>query len=309
MRGSRCFGAHYRVDQIGWLTASLALASSSRWHGVRKVEVNVSRRLTPWMVWPVLSMLIGFIVIIAAPRRAPSSLESSREDEAALAPVDRPWSGAWAVLAFAGLLIAEAVVSVLYMALAGGSWVIQTGTFTAIMQLVHNGLLALCAALLLGAFGKKGDVRSALGLLPIRFREVVQAVGLGLALVALAAVSTHFIKDVSQSQMGQMVEHVPIRYAIGFGALLAPLSEELFFRGVLVRAFGKQNPRTGVGASALLFTLAHVLQLAGAWAGLVPICAVALVNGWLRVKSRGVTQPWVVHAVYNSALSIGLYFG
>jgi membrane protease YdiL (CAAX protease family) len=308
MRGSRCFGALHRVDHSGWLTASLGLTPSSRLQGVRKVEVNVSRRLTPWMVWPVLSMLIGFIVIIAAPRRAPSSPEGGPA-ESAPAPVDRPWSGAWSVLAYTGLLIAEGFVSVLYMALAGGSWVIQTGTFTAIMQLVHNGLLALCAGILLGAFGRKGDVRTSLGLVPIGFKEFWQAVGLGLALVALAAVSTHFIKDVSQSQMGQMVEHVPIRYAIGFGALLAPLSEEVFFRGVLVRAFGKQSALAGIAGSALLFTLAHVLQLAGAWAGLVPICGVALVNGWLRVKSRGVTQPWVVHAVYNSALSVGLYFG
>jgi membrane protease YdiL (CAAX protease family) len=138
--------------------------------------------------------------------------------------------------------------------------------------------------------------------------EIARSVALGLLLVGVALATTKLIRDVSQSPMGQLLQHVPARYAVGFGALLAPLTEELFFRGVLVKAFGKRSLTVGVIAGAVIFTLAHAVQLSGAWIGLVPIGSVALVNGWLRVKTGGITQPWLVHTVYNAALSAGLYF-
>jgi phage baseplate assembly protein gpV len=43
--------------------------------------------------------------------------------------------------------------------------------------------------------------------------------------------------------------------------------------------------------------------------GLIPIGAVGLANALVRVRSGGITQPWLVHTLYNAALSAGLYAG
>lgn len=223
--------------------------------------------------------------------------------------VERPFSPLYAMVAYVAVHVAMTIVAVGFIVVrGGGQHAAETGEFVAFTLLVQHAMLIAIAVLFLGAY-RGYDVRGALGILPLSGRQIAQAVGCGLLLIAVAAVSTRLIRDVSTSPMGQMIERVPVRLAIGFGALLAPFSEELFFRGVLVRAFGKRSVVVGVIGSTIVFTGAHAMQLWGAWAGLIPICAVALVNGWLRVKSGGISQPWLVHTIYNGALSAGLYLG
>jgi membrane protease YdiL (CAAX protease family) len=187
---------------------------------------------------------------------------------------------------------------------------LESGTFNAIALVVQHGAMAVAAAWCLGAFGTR-RVRDALGIIPVRPKEFGIAIGLALVLVAFAAGITHIIeRNVHhETPIGKLLERVPVRYAIGFGALLAPVSEELFFRGVLVPAFGRVHIAIGVVASAVIFTAVHALQLEGAWLGLLPIAAVGLVNGWLRARSGGITQSWIVHTVYNATLSAAIYRG
>ena len=222
------------------------------------------------------------------------------------APVDWPFSP---LLALGGYLVAHVAVFAVAVPLAVryGEHTLMTGTGIAVTMLVQHAALIVIAAWMLGAFGAR-EVRVALGFLPVNAAEVVRALLTAGALLAIAVATTHFIKDVSASPMGQAIERMPVRYAIGFGAMLAPLSEELFFRGVLVRAFGKRRMWIGVLVSAVVFTAAHGMQLTGALVGLVPIASVGVANGILRARTGGITQSWIVHCAYNGALSIGLYF-
>jgi membrane protease YdiL (CAAX protease family) len=321
-RGERCFDASYRTDVAGAVEATVVAPAALRARGVREVDVFASRRITPLAMWPALTMLLGFLLVATAPRRGVTSSSPTAEppqpyrwplEESASveppAPIEWRWSP---VLAIGGYLVVHVVVAVIaavyLLAVRGGEAAATSGTFIGFTLLVQHGLLALVAAWMLGAFQSRAP-RLAVGLLPATPAEIARAVALGLLLVGVAVASTQLIRDVSQSKMGELLQNAPARYAVGFGALLAPLTEELFFRGVLVKAFGKRSLTVGVVASALIFTVSHAFQLAPAWIGLVPIAAVALVNGWLRARTGGITQPWLVHTVYNAALSAGLYFG
>jgi membrane protease YdiL (CAAX protease family) len=224
------------------------------------------------------------------------------------APVKWRFSALLAIGAYIGVFVAMNAIVVVFALLTGGAEaMLRTGFGVAFSMFVNHGLMIVTAFWFLGALTAR-DRREALGLVPAKPLEILRAIGIAFVLVVIALVTTKFIKNAHETEMGQLVERMPVRYAIGFGALLAPFSEELFFRGVFYGAFAKHSKWFGVLGSAVLFTAAHYLQLAGAALGLVPIAAVGLANGWLRAQSGGITQPWIVHTVYNLTLSLGLYF-
>ena len=80
-------------------------------------------------------------------------------------------------------------------------------------------------------------------------------------------------------------------------AVLAPLLEELLFRGIVLRSFLRQYPRgRAIGLSALLFGLAH-LNLVQFVVGTL----LGLLLGWLYERTRSVWPGVLLHAGYNSA--------
>lgn len=93
-----------------------------------------------------------------------------------------------------------------------------------------------------------------------------------------------------------------------FGVLLAPLMEELFFRGflypVLTRRLGIV---LSVGITSISFALIHAQQLASAWAPLFVILLVALALTITRAVTKSLAAPLLLHMGYNFALS-GLLF-
>jgi membrane protease YdiL (CAAX protease family) len=99
-------------------------------------------------------------------------------------------------------------------------------------------------------------------------------------------------------------------YALaGYGTLIAPVIEELFFRGFLYPVLAR---RSGVPAAVLLtslgFMLIHVSQLAGAWAPLLILFFVGLAFTLARVSTGSVAVPYLMHVGYNLTLFTGLFF-
>lgn len=94
----------------------------------------------------------------------------------------------------------------------------------------------------------------------------------------------------------------PLRFA--WLVLLLPLLEELGFRGglqtlLLRRTTLRLGPLTLANwVTALAFSAAHIPAQGPGWAALV--LAPALVFGWLRERSGGVSAPIVLHVVYNT---------
>jgi uncharacterized protein len=98
------------------------------------------------------------------------------------------------------------------------------------------------------------------------------------------------------------------------GAIVAPIAEEVLFRGFMVTAWARSN---GAGAAiiraALLFATAHVLLVGGdnfgqaaslAFVGAVGRLPVALALGWLYLRSRTIWAPIGLHAAFNAILLI-----
>jgi membrane protease YdiL (CAAX protease family) len=89
---------------------------------------------------------------------------------------------------------------------------------------------------------------------------------------------------------------------------LAPLLEELFFRGFLYpslrRGFGLT---VGVLLTALAFAAIHGAQLGYAWAPVFSIFIVGVVFTMVRVRTNSVAASFLMHCGYNFALFAALW--
>lgn len=86
--------------------------------------------------------------------------------------------------------------------------------------------------------------------------------------------------------------------------LLAPIAEELLFRGYLLpRLAVRLGPPAALGATAVLFAALHTHY--GALAMVLVVHGVVL--GWARLRSGGLAAPIVLHMLVNAvALTVGL---
>lgn len=81
--------------------------------------------------------------------------------------------------------------------------------------------------------------------------------------------------------------------------VLAPVLEEMLFRGVVLRGFLSHYPRwAAIGGSAVLFGFAH-LNVYQFFAGFV----IGLLAGWLYERTRSLIPCIVLHVSYNTALT------
>lgn len=117
-----------------------------------------------------------------------------------------------------------------------------------------------------------------------------------------------------------------------FGTLLAPMFEEICFRGFLFPAFAiaydwLSLPKTPAArerwhtttsltlasivfssiVSSILFALLHAEQLAHAWAALFVLFAVSLILTTVRIRTRSVACSTLVHASYNLSVFLTLF--
>lgn len=95
-----------------------------------------------------------------------------------------------------------------------------------------------------------------------------------------------------------------------FGTFVAPLMEELFFRGflypVLVRRLGTVAAVVLTSAS---FGLIHAPQLGRAWGPVLVIFLVGLTLTIARAATKSVAPGFLIHVAYNTTLSVALFVG
>lgn len=80
--------------------------------------------------------------------------------------------------------------------------------------------------------------------------------------------------------------------------IVAPLCEEIMFRGYVQRAYERRSPWTGIAVGGVIFALYH-LRFQGALA-LVPV---AFALGFLAWRSGSIFPGMLLHAAYNSIAS------
>jgi membrane protease YdiL (CAAX protease family) len=98
-------------------------------------------------------------------------------------------------------------------------------------------------------------------------------------------------------------------YAIAaFAVLVAPLMEELLFRGLLFAFFEKHGGITfAIISTAVLFAGLHIPEYWGAWNNVVMILVVGLTFSIVRGLTGSLTPSFVLHLAYNGTLMFLLY--
>jgi membrane protease YdiL (CAAX protease family) len=93
-----------------------------------------------------------------------------------------------------------------------------------------------------------------------------------------------------------------------FGILVAPLMEELLFRGFLYPALARWTGTfISIVVTASAFTLLHGAQLGYSWAPLLLIFIVGVALTVTRVVTRSVATGVIVHMTYNFVLLLQTY--
>lgn len=95
-----------------------------------------------------------------------------------------------------------------------------------------------------------------------------------------------------------------------FAILVAPLIEELLFRGFLYPALARwTGPFISIVVTASAFALLHGAQLGYSWAPLLLIFIVGVALTVTRVVTRSVATGVIVHMTYNFVLLLQAYIG
>jgi len=121
----------------------------------------------------------------------------------------------------------------------------------------------------------------------------------------------HFLPIPKQLPMDKFFNDVTSAYLMAFfGIAVAPILEELFFRGMLYptlrRAFGIV---IGLALTAAAFAAIHGAQLAYAWAPILSIFVVGVVLTAIRQRTGSVAASVLTHSGYNFTLFALLWVG
>ncbi len=110
------------------------------------------------------------------------------------------------------------------------------------------------------------------------------------------------VADALASTESSMILKVALLSA---AVILAPITEELMFRGVLARALASRGQRTVIVGTALVFSAVHVIGLdpdrlaASAAVVLPPIFILGVVLAWATLRSGRLGPAIFLHSGYN----------
>jgi len=152
-----------------------------------------------------------------------------------------------------------------------------------------------------------------------------QLIALGFVLGLMMSLVTSFISPPKSMPIDEFFLNPATAWLITlFGTVVAPIFEEICFRGFLVPAFAIAYdwlalPRTDEARfrwrtttsltpaglifsavlSSLCFAMLHAQQVAHLWAALLVLFSISLVLTFVRVKTQSVAASTLVHGAYN----------
>lgn len=185
--------------------------------------------------------------------------------------------------------------------------IVQAGVFAGVLQVlvVASGAVRWSEMGLIG--GAQNAVRGLLG-------GAVYAGPVVLVTALIAAVAAQVAGVVPASPLPPTGTGTGLVLHLVAGAVIAPVAEELLFRGFALTAWRRSlGARAAIIRSAIVFVLAHVLFVGGdgfreaaslAFVAGVARVPVALVLGWLYVRTGSLWAPIGLHAAYNAVLIV-----
>lgn len=211
-----------------------------------------------------------------------------------------PWTwGLAVVLAASGIVTAFGMISPLVLP-GGPTYGLLAGLGLAGVEMA-----------LAGAFGALSSARLALtrpSSLPLTIASFALAPFVGLALQVFAVWSLSRVPPSGEAPIEAFVSWPSGMLSFGTLAVVAPVAEEAFFRGLVFGAIddGRWGARRAVALSLAtgLFSLAHAQQAWGNWGGLLAVSVAGFVFTLLRAVSGSTLVPAMAHLAYNALLSI-----
>lgn len=137
---------------------------------------------------------------------------------------------------------------------------------------------------------------------PLLFFPLAIASGVGLWVIAL--VSTAIVPSTGQAPIQALVSWPSGLVSFAALAVVAPLAEEIFFRGFVYGALETRSRVLAFACAWLLFTVLHASQTWGQWGALVAILLTGLGLTALRALSGSTVVPAIAHLIYNGILAI-----
>jgi membrane protease YdiL (CAAX protease family) len=133
-------------------------------------------------------------------------------------------------------------------------------------------------------------------------------VTLGVVLAITVVLASTLFPMPTQTPIEKLISSTRSLYVFAiFGVAVAPLFEEIIFRGFLFKVFTDMaGASVAVSVTALLFALLHAFQLWGNWAAIGLIFAVGYALAFIRSRSGSLFPSLIVHTTYNAML-FGLY--
>lgn len=173
----------------------------------------------------------------------------------------------------------------------------------AVSSTVVYGILVGLAFWIASAYGHPLE---ALGLKTVSLRWVWVACGFIILALILASTLEPFLHG--GREQGFAPERWQPRHAVAFAvnglvaATVVPFAEELFYRGLGIRALRFLGGNAAVAGSALAFALGH-----GVLGALPPLLFFGLALGWVRLRSDSVFPGMVAHGLYNGLAVVLTY--
>ena len=140
----------------------------------------------------------------------------------------------------------------------------------------------------------------------------VLAVPVILVTAILAGVLVSLLGTQPDSPLPATREAAGIAFNVLAAVVVAPIGEEIFFRGFSLTAWGRSiGWRQGLIRASLFFAVVHVLTVSGATfsdaaakavIGFAVRVPVALALGWVFLRRRSIFAPMGLHAAFNGLL-------
>jgi membrane protease YdiL (CAAX protease family) len=216
------------------------------------------------------------------------------------------WSG-WDVLLIAVLTFVAMVV--LQFVVAGAAQALMYPRSSLIEVGQKPGILLLSQLFLYAALAA-GMIALVEGKYHMPFWRTIQwnwppsqwkMLGLGAVMMIALGLLQNFLPVPKDTPFEHLFDRPRDAYILAIIAVtLAPLMEELFFRGFMYPALARRTGVTwAIVLSALPFGLIHLPQYGWAWAAGLVIFLVGVVCGIARAATRSVGAAFLVHVGYN----------
>lgn len=215
-----------------------------------------------------------------------------------------------------GLLVSKVLVLIAYSVLRPlAGWhekveVAQSGTIFLLVEQCLFYILIIGLLFLLARIRHGQPFWRSLGWKEPTAKQVAVCLAAGAALAIVASIGLSIHPDTKAFPLEKLFNSRTAAYALGvFAVSVAPVVEELVFRGLLFAIFDRAVGWVfAIVTTAVLFAGLHIPEYWPAWNHIAMILVVGLVLSLSRGLSGNLAPSILLHIGYNSLIILDLFF-